>query len=341
MTARVEVELFGGPELLLGCRHVPGEPPSAGVLICTSAPFGGPVDEGRAARLAARLAAAGVATQRFFHRGLPPSDGDATVLAFDDLVDDARRALDLLRDRCGIDRVGVVGARLGALVGARVARSSPDAPMALWQPATGPQQVLEHQAAVRGARARSRGASHRGAHLGGGAPREAAATVGALLPDGSPAAPGAPGTPAPAVSSPMAGAVSPGPATDPPAGAVDDLVEVIDVVDVFDAPLGADLAGGALVGSLPDELGTRTGPLLVVQTAASDQLAEPYGRLVETCRARQMTVDAWCRPCDGDRGGHPVPSHPADALVDDTAAWLVAHLAGDELHGAPGEGTGR
>lgn len=149
MTVREEVELFGGPEHLLGCRHLPAGPATAGVVVCSSAPFAGPVDHGRTARLARRLARAGVAVQRFHHRGVAPSDGDVAGVGFDELVEDARRALDLLRDRTGVDRAAFVGVRIGALVAARLARAHDGAPVALWQPATDPGDVLEQAASVR------------------------------------------------------------------------------------------------------------------------------------------------------------------------------------------------
>jgi alpha/beta superfamily hydrolase len=145
--ARDEVELFGGTEHLLGYRHEPVGPARGAVLVCSSAPADGPVDDLRLAQLGVRLARAGVAAQRFHHRGVPPSDGDPATLGFGALVDDARRALDLLRDRHPDVPVGVVAARAGALVAARVLRSAEGVPLALWEPVVDPRTLLEDAAA--------------------------------------------------------------------------------------------------------------------------------------------------------------------------------------------------
>ncbi len=149
---REEIDLFGGPDLVFGCRHLPAEASGAGCWCASAPPSDGQVDDGRAARLGRRLAAAGVAVQRFHYRGAWPSDGDPRGVGFDDLVEDATRALDLLRDRTSVGRVAFVGARLGALVAARVARAEPGAPMALWAPAPDPRAALELAARARVAR---------------------------------------------------------------------------------------------------------------------------------------------------------------------------------------------
>lgn len=148
MTVREEIDLFGGPEQLFGCRHMPPMPVLAGVVICTS-PLEPAVDEGRGIRLGRRLARAGVAVQRFHYRGDPPSDGDPSTVGFAALVDDARRALELLRARCRPQRLGFVGARLGALVAAQLAQPHDGAPLALWEPVVDPRDVLEQAARAR------------------------------------------------------------------------------------------------------------------------------------------------------------------------------------------------
>lgn len=257
------IELFGGPVELLGCRHVPASQPVGGVVICSSGPLDAAVDTGRGARLGRRLARGGVAVQRFHHLGAPARVGGRTQLCFASLVDDARQAVDLLRDRCGVERLGLVGARLGALVAARVAHSLDGAPLALWEPVVDPRRVVEQAAKARFVQQRS----GLGA-VGGGAPQ----------------------------------------------------------FDVFDTPLGAELSDGTRIGGLLDEMGDRPRPVLVAQTGHGDELCPDYDMLVARCRARHLTVDAACHPCDGRRGGVPVPLADAGALVDDTAAWLIAQL---------------
>jgi alpha/beta superfamily hydrolase len=148
MTVREEIDLFGGPEHLYGCRHMPPTPVSAGVVICTS-PLDSAVDEGRAIRVGRRLARAGVAVQRFHYHGDPPSDGDPSTVGFASLIDDARQALELLRHHCRPERLGFVGARLGALVAAQLAQAQDGAPLALWEPVLDPGSVLEQAARAR------------------------------------------------------------------------------------------------------------------------------------------------------------------------------------------------
>jgi len=300
---RDEVELFGWPQQMLGCRHVPVGGGSAGVLVCLGAPFGAAVDQGRAARLGRRLAGAGVAVQRFHPRGSAPSDGAPGDITFGALVDDARRALDLLRERGGVDRVGFVGSRLGALVVARVLRGHPGSPVALWQPAVDPRHVVEQAARLR--------AATRWAHPGDGTRPSAAV-------------PPASGTPGAGGTGSSAEAV------------VDDGLDALDALDtprppdLFDSPLSADLADGGAVGRLADELGDRPGAVLLVQTAAGDTLGPEYVDLVERCRSRHVPVDARAQPCDGERDGAPVPAAPDEGLIDATATWLAAQLVGPD-----------
>lgn len=146
-----EIELIDGRGELLGTRHLPGVPALAGVVLCSAVPFDAPLDAGRSARLGRRLAAAGVAVQRFRRLGAP-TDDDLATLDFSALVDDARGAVDTVRERTGVERVGLVGLRLGALVAARVARDLPDAPLALWEPVVDPRAAVEAAAQVRAGR---------------------------------------------------------------------------------------------------------------------------------------------------------------------------------------------
>ena len=159
---RDEVEQFGWPEQMLGCRHVPEAGPAAGVVVCLGAPFGAGADEGRAARLGRRLTRAGVAVQRFHPRGTAPSDGDPAAVSFATLVDDAAQACDLLRDRTGVERVGLVGARLGALVALRLAQRWAGTPVVLWEPVVDPRRLVEQAARARAAGARPVGADRHG-----------------------------------------------------------------------------------------------------------------------------------------------------------------------------------
>lgn len=140
---REEIELFGGRELLFGCRHMPEAGATTGVVICPPTQSDAPINYHREARLGRWLARAGVAAQRFHYRGTGHSDGDADNIGFQMLVEDARRAADLLRERCGIDRIAFLGTRVGALVAARAARDDAGAPLALWQPVIDPHRYVD------------------------------------------------------------------------------------------------------------------------------------------------------------------------------------------------------
>jgi acetyl esterase/lipase len=317
---RDEVDVFGWPEQMLGCRHMPTAGARAGVVVCLPAPLDAAVDDGRAARLGRRLARSGVAVQRFHYRGSPASDGDPTAVTFEALVADARRAAELLAERTGVERIGLVGARLGALVAARLGRDRPGAPMVLWEPVVDPRHLVEQAA---GARARTRtpldAVDHGRPAVAGGPPvvPEPLAPLGlpAPPPVGDTAVAGAPGVPG--VDNGRGEDAPPPPVSERP-------------LDLFDTQLCADLLHGGAVGLLGDELGDRPGALLVVQTSEptteADGLRPAYRALADECRARGVPVDVACHPCDGWREGAVVPAGPADALVAATAAWLAARL---------------
>jgi hypothetical protein len=148
-----EIELVSDAVEMIGCRHLPSAPPVGAVLVCSAGPFDAAVDRGRVARLARRLAADGLAVQRLHPVDDPPG-GDARLVTFASLVDGAERALERLRAASGDVPVALVGARLGALVAARLARRHGAAPVAVWEPALDPLTVLERAAAAGRGRAR-------------------------------------------------------------------------------------------------------------------------------------------------------------------------------------------
>jgi alpha/beta superfamily hydrolase len=129
-----EVEFFGGPDLVFGCRHVPNGIATAGVVVCSPLPYGAVTVYLPDARLGCHLARAGIVVQRFHYRGTGHSDGDPAAITLDTMADDARDALAHLRQRSGVERVAVVGTAAGATIAALVARELPGAPVALWRP---------------------------------------------------------------------------------------------------------------------------------------------------------------------------------------------------------------
>jgi hypothetical protein len=133
-SVREEVELFGGLDLVFGCRHVPVDGAWAGVLVCSPLPYEVGAAHLPDARLARLLARSGVAVQRFHYRGTGHSDGDPAAVTLEAMVDDAREALQRLQDQAGVESVGFVGTAAGATVAALVARDVPGVPVALWRP---------------------------------------------------------------------------------------------------------------------------------------------------------------------------------------------------------------
>jgi hypothetical protein len=362
---RDDVDLFGWPEQTFGCRHMPDGDVLAGVVVCLPQWPDSVVDDGRAARLGRRLARAGVAVQRYHHRGSPASDGDPAAVSFASLVADAERAVDLLRERTGVERIGLVGARLGALVAARVARGHRGVPVALWEPVVDPRHAVEQAARARGGTSGAPGAGeawHTGAPVppppAGGddaPPGSAPASAG---PSDRPVVPPAPGAlpawvggadglvrqpvpepdnlvlppappPAPAGAGEVGGSGDAGGYGH--AGGYDDSGPTgadrrFDRFDLFDTQLCADLVFGGAVGTLPDELGDGPGPLLVVQTGDGTGVRPGYLALADECRARHRAVEVVRHPCDGWRRGTVVPVGPAENMIEATASWLTTHL---------------
>lgn len=133
-SVREEVELFGGLDLVFGCRHMPVDGAWAGVLVCSPLPYEVGAAHLPDARLARLLARSGVAVQRFHYRGTGHSDGDPAAVTLEAMADDAREALQRLQDQSGVETVGFVGTAAGATVAALVARDVPGVPVALWRP---------------------------------------------------------------------------------------------------------------------------------------------------------------------------------------------------------------
>ncbi|HEV8339868.1 MAG TPA: alpha/beta hydrolase [bacterium] len=84
--------------------------------------------------LARSLASRGVGVFRFHYRGTGHSGGEDSELSLDTMVDDALRAAERAQTRLGVDRLVLVGTRLGALVAGRVARHAPTAGLVFWAP---------------------------------------------------------------------------------------------------------------------------------------------------------------------------------------------------------------
>jgi pimeloyl-ACP methyl ester carboxylesterase len=129
----VEPFLFGEPALY-GCLH-PGTDSLRGVVVCQ--PFGHEyVTFHRAARqLATQLARGGLPTLRFDYSGTGDSAGRLADARLADWTADVGRAIDSLRERAGVERVALVGVRLGATLALLAARDRSDIEaLVLWDP---------------------------------------------------------------------------------------------------------------------------------------------------------------------------------------------------------------
>jgi hypothetical protein len=84
--------------------------------------------------LSRRLAAEGVAVQRFHYRGTGNSDGEASSMTVAGMVEDATAAAECLLETAGASRLCFMGTRLGAIVAATTAARFERSDLAFWEP---------------------------------------------------------------------------------------------------------------------------------------------------------------------------------------------------------------
>jgi len=117
----------------------------AGLVVC--APFG---DEQIASyrtlrHLAGSLATRGIAVLRFDYRGYGDSEGEFSQALPETQIRDIERAIEVLRTRTGVSRVGLLALRLGApLALAVAARRSDVRCLALWAPVLSTDEYFQH-----------------------------------------------------------------------------------------------------------------------------------------------------------------------------------------------------
>ncbi|MEX2556742.1 MAG: alpha/beta hydrolase [Actinomycetota bacterium] len=132
---REDIEFVGsGPERIFSTLHAPTGQAKGAVLLCSSILaelLSGYQEEVWLCRL---LAAEGFAVRRFHYRGTGHSDGEAEDITYEGLVDDARMVADHLRTETGFERIGVIGTRVGAVVGASIVSGQPGMPLSVIQP---------------------------------------------------------------------------------------------------------------------------------------------------------------------------------------------------------------
>lgn len=140
--------------------HIPPKP-QASVVICPPILGEALVAYRREFNLAARLAATGIAVQRFQYRGTGHSEGSETDITFEGMVEDALSALRLLEERVGPQRVAFLGTRWGALVAAACAQRVGGAPLVLWDPVPDPGSFLNEAIRARVMRRLKKGQGRR------------------------------------------------------------------------------------------------------------------------------------------------------------------------------------
>ncbi len=121
---------------LFGVLHQPdGDSAPLGALFC--APFAEEHKQGYRifVEFARALAEAGIPSLRFDYRGTGDSDLPFTAFSPSNAIADIHAAGDLLRERAGIERLAIVGLRLGASLACQAVQDGLDADaVVLWPP---------------------------------------------------------------------------------------------------------------------------------------------------------------------------------------------------------------
>ena len=121
---------------MFGMAHLPAEA-RAGIVFCH--PF---AEERKSAyramvEAARALCKAGIAVLRFDYRGCGDSEGEFRDATVSTRQADVERAMSLLAELGGADRIGLLGLRFGSLLAASVAEKRGNVPfLVLWEPVT-------------------------------------------------------------------------------------------------------------------------------------------------------------------------------------------------------------
>ncbi len=130
-----EVEFLGsGPERIFSTFHRPAGPAEGAVLLCSSILAELLAGYQEEVWLCRRLAKRGLAVRRFHYRGTGHSDGGSEDITYEALCEDAALVAARLREETGVDRIAVIGTRMGAIVASTVAAGMPGAPISYIQP---------------------------------------------------------------------------------------------------------------------------------------------------------------------------------------------------------------
>ena len=122
-----------GGRQMFSALHRPEGASNAAVVICSPIQAEQLRNYRREVLLARELARQGLTVQRFHYRGSGNSDGSPADVTFETMLEDARTALRLLRERAD-GAIALVGTRLGAAVAAIVGREAGARALVMWEP---------------------------------------------------------------------------------------------------------------------------------------------------------------------------------------------------------------
>ncbi len=129
---REEVAFLGEPAEMFAVTHLPAGDPVAGVVVCPTIHAEIFRSYRKEVLIGRELAAAGIAVLRFHYRGTGNSQGDPDTVTIGAMAESTHEVADLLRRRTGVERIGYLGTRVGAIPAVEAA--DPGAPLLLWDP---------------------------------------------------------------------------------------------------------------------------------------------------------------------------------------------------------------
>jgi hypothetical protein len=168
------IEQLAGPNGLLytWAARPPGS--TSGVIICSSVLGDFVANYHRERLLGLQLAARGHCVFRFHYAGEGNSFGDRELMTFETMSADADAVTEFALG-FALERLAVVGTRVGALVAGSLVRRHPPMPLALWEPVSNAARFLQEAG-----RARRMSQLARESDAAGSSWREELATKGVL-----------------------------------------------------------------------------------------------------------------------------------------------------------------
>lgn len=130
-----EVAFFGDrAPYLFGTAHLPAGEAKAAVIVCGSVHAELIKAYRKEVLLGRRLAASGIAVQRYHYRGAGNSEGHGDELNLDAMIETVAEARAALARHVDVERIGYLGTRMGAFPATAAACETTGAPLVLWSP---------------------------------------------------------------------------------------------------------------------------------------------------------------------------------------------------------------